>query len=870
MTWPTRTRLRLASVPIILAAGIGTASAKGEKSDTVDIKKVAASVELDSKLARCTVSKERKGRGLEGLLTALKDGKPPVIARAIHRWKQQRIAGETRKTPKFVFGSKTGSDKDAKIAIMSDEYDAVSWGPNFDENGGKRLYKKLGKAVDCKCDDPIDGKLDPMLTGLRESLEVTGRDDLREWGENFTSHDLAAVAQQVIATQEPQEGEIAEGVKLEVGLQTYATRQLFGYMHPVYDPDANALSCQKLEDSLPVSTEFQLYLALTGIQEKDEAELAEANIDPNEAQGDADLIEEEEDVLADGEVDEETDVAALDPDATEEEEVASIDEEETFEEGEEILAEEGEEAIEGEEVVDVDEPTTSKPKFRKANRVASRSKPRRKKTYYEEPVHVVDEEPVYVVEDVEDDVDDWYDYPGYYNDYDVVEVYVEPPPPVIIVRPPVITPVVAILGGAIVFAAVTRPRWKRPLWRRPRPLLARNNVNINVNFFRPRRARGFKPGWGLKQNRGFVRRKPKNFARGRNRIIPAAARLRNLKRKNALRGKAGLFKAKRRKNALLPGGKNRKGLKGPGREGFGGKNRKGLGGKLNAKRRAALAKRKAALAKKNALLNGKKGGKKGALARKNAAKRAALAKKRAALAKKRKGLLNGKKGGKKAALAKQKALKAKRKRAQKQAALAKRKAAQKAKQARKNGAKKAAAAKKRAQQKAAAARKKAAAQKAAIAKKRKAAKNSAAKRAAAKKAAARKNAAKRAAAKKNAARKNAAKRKAAAARANKARKAKAQKSAARKRAQQAKRQRAKAQAAARNRARAQKANRARAQKANRARAKQAARKRAQQANRARAQQAARRRAQQAARRRAQGAKRRCPPGKRFIPGKGCR
>lgn len=826
MTWPTRTRLRLASIPLVLAAGLSTASAQEAKSDTVDIKRLAASVSLDDKLSRCTVTKERKGKGLEGLLKALKDGKPPVIARAIHRWKQQRIAGETRKTPKFVFGSKTGSDKDAKIAIMSDEYDAVSWGPSFDEKGGKALYADLGKAVDCKCDDPIGSKLEPMLTGLRESLEVTGRDDLTEWGNSFTAHDLAAVAQQVIATQEPQEGEIADGVKLEVGLQTFATRQLFGYMHPVFDPDANALSCQKLEDSLPVSTEFQLYVALTGIQEKEEAELAEANIDPNEAQGDAELVDEEA-VDGDGEYD----VAAVDPDAIEGDEVASVDGEEALaEEGEEILAEEG---VEGEEAVAEEDVSADRPR-----RVSSVSKPRRKKVYRpklsddeyyeEEPVSAVDYDPVHIVDDIEDDVDDWYDYPGYYNDYDVVEVYVEPPPPVIIVRPPVITPVVAILGGAVIFAAVTRPRWQRPWWNRRRPLMARNNVNINVNFFRPRRARGFKPGWGLKQNRGFVRRKPRNnFANRRNRLIPAKARLGNLKRNRALPGKAGLFKAKRNANKIRRNAKRNAALRN--------RNAKLKAGQINrnAKRKAGQikqnAKRKAALSKRNAKLKANR-------LNLNAKQKAA----------RQKALLNKKKGGQQAALAKRKA------------AIAKKKAAQRA-----------GAGKTKAAQKAAAARKRAAAQKAAAQRKRAAGANNAARKKAA--AAKRANASKRAAAQRakraKAANRNAAAKRAAAQRAKKARAS--QQNAARKRAQAAQRQRSKAQSAARNRARAQQAARKRAQQVNRARAQQANRRRAQNANRARAQQAARRRAQQA-RQRVQRPQRRCPPGKRFIPGKGCR
>ena len=159
-TWPTRTHYRLASIPLLVAVGLSSAAAEEGKNDqAVDIAALANSVTLDPKLARCTISKERKGDGLRGLMKALKDGKPPVVARAVHRWKQRRISDETRRTPKFVFGSETGTDKEAKLAIMSDESDSLAWGPTFDKAGGKKLYEKLGESADCKCDTPLDGEL---------------------------------------------------------------------------------------------------------------------------------------------------------------------------------------------------------------------------------------------------------------------------------------------------------------------------------------------------------------------------------------------------------------------------------------------------------------------------------------------------------------------------------------------------------------------------------------------------------------------------------------------------------------------------------------------------------------------------------------
>ena len=640
-TWPARTHYRLASIPILVAVGLSSAAAEEGKNDkSVDIAALTKSVTLDPKLARCTISKERKGDGLQGLMKALKDGKPPVVARAIHRWKQKRISGETRRTPKFVFGSKTGSDKEAKLAIMSDEYDSLAWGPTFDKTGGKKLYEKLGKSVDCKCDTPLDGELDPMLTGLRQALKVTGKPELISWGDKFTSHDLAAVAQHVIATQEPQEGEISEGVKLEVGLQTYSTRQLFGYMHPVYDPEANALSCEKLEDSVPLSTEFQLYVAITGLEEADEAELAEAyeGDEPQDqlAQGDADLADEE--YLDSGETAaEEQEVAALQPndsgfvndsdydtvtaDAGDQdyretdEELREADDDSLLEETEEDeYAEDGE----------FDEPASATDKSGVSSSRRGGYKDLRD-DYVEEPVRTIRRAPVRVVEDIEDDVDDWYDYPGYYDDYDVITVYREPPPPVIIVRPAYVTPVVAILGGAIVFAAVTRPRWYgRPWWwYRHRPW-ARNNVVVNVNFFRPYRARGFRPGWGLRQNRGFVRRKPRNFARRGNRIIRARA---NLGQRRGLKGRPGFWKAKRRNaraNALR---KARRNQSVAARKAIARKraNARRAGGKKNA-----LARRKAALRKAG---RNKAAARKRVAARKNAAAKNALARKRAKNAK---------------------------------------------------------------------------------------------------------------------------------------------------------------------------------------------------------------------------------------------
>lgn len=640
-TWPTRAHYRLASIPLLVAVGLSSAAAEEGKNDqTVDIAALANSVTLDPKLARCTISKERKGDGLRGLMKALKDGKPPVVARAVHRWKQKRISGETRRTPKFVFGSNTGSDKEAKLAIMSDEYDSLAWGPTFDKAGGKTLYEKLGKSADCKCDTPLDGELDPMLTGLRQALKVTGKPELISWGDKFTSHDLAAVAQHVIATQEPQEGEISDGVKLEVGLQTYSTRQLFGYMHPVYDPDANALSCEKLEDSVPLSTEFQLYVALTGLEEADEAELAEAydGDEPQDqlAQGDADLADEE--YLDAGETAaDEQEVAALQPndsgfvtDSDPDTLTADAGDEDYRETDDDLIEADdvlSEETDEDEYVEDgeFDEPASSASKSKAASSRRGGYNDLRDDDYVEEPVQTIRRAPVRVVEDIEDDVDDWYDYPGYYDDYDVITVYREPPPPVIIVRPAYVTPVVAILGGAIVFAAVTRPRWYgRPWWwRRHRPW-ARNNVVVNVNFFRPYRARKFRPGWGLRQNRGFVRRKPRNFARRGNRIIRARA---NLGQRRGLKGRPGFWKAKRRNaraNALRKARRNKSAA-----------TRKAIARKRANARRAAG--KKNALARRNAAVRkagkNKAAARKRVAARKNAAAKNALARKRAKNAK---------------------------------------------------------------------------------------------------------------------------------------------------------------------------------------------------------------------------------------------
>ena len=808
MAWPTRTHNRLASITLLMAVGVTSVAAQeksGEQSP--DIAVLAKSVKLDPKLSRCTVSKERQGKGVESLMKALKDGKPPVVARAIHRWKQKRMSGETRQTPKFVFGAKTGSDKQAKLAIMSDQYDSLAWGPTFDEAGGKKLYEKLGKAVDCKCDTPLDGKLEPMLSGLRRTLEFTGKSELISWGEKFTAHDLAAVAQHVIATQEPQEGEISDGVKLEVGLQTYATRELFGYMHPVYDPEANSLSCQKLEDSVPVSTEFQLYVALTGLEQADEAELAEAATgqepEGETAQGDADLAEAEDEfgdgdrdlaATETGEAAEEQDVAALQTgddaygdDADRGQEVSeAIDEDfrEADEDGRQADVDE-----ESYEAVDEDEPVVS--------REVSAPSPRRSvyrnlrdDDYDEERYEAIDRGPTVVVEDIEDDVDDWYDYPGYYDDYDVVTIYREPPPPVIILRPAVVTPVVAIFGGAIVFAAVTRPRWRaRPWWwGRPGPWggrrpWARNNVNVNINFFRPRRARGFRPGWGLRQNRGFVRRTPRNFVRRGNRIIPVRA---NLGPRRGVKGRPGFWKAKRRNaraNAvnrarINKGLANRKALarrKATARRSAGQKN-------AVARRKAAIknaAARKAAARKKAGLPNNP-------AARKAAARKAAA---RKAAARKNAGVKNA---------ATQKKAAAKRTGARKNAAKKqKRVAAKNAALKRKNNANQAAARKRAAAQKAnarkAAAQKRAAGKKATARKKAAAQRNAGARRKAAAQRKARASAAKRKAGQQraNAARRKAAsKRKAAARRQSAARQNAAQnrrKAAARKNSNKARR-----------------------------------------------------------------------------------
>lgn len=687
-----RSVYRVAAVPLLVVAGLSGAAAEKTKGDSsVDVAALASTIDLDPKLSRCTVSKERKGKGLENLLKVLKDGKPPAIARAVYRWKQQRIAGETRKTPQFIFGSKTGSDKEPKIAIMSDEYDSVSWGPAFDEKGGKRLYETLGKAVDCKCDTPLKGKLDPMVTGLREALEVTGKDELVSWGQKFTAHELASVAQHVIATQETQEGEISDGVKLEVGLQTYTTRQLFAYMHPVYDPDKNALSCDKLEDSLPVATEYQLYVALTGLQEGEEAELAEAfDTDSGQiAQGDADLSEEgimeddvdvtEEDGLG---TDEEHDVAALDTEGSPDgDEVASaVEDELSLNEGKDYSAEDVADAAEEARGVEADEPYYESETASVSSSSRGSSSRRSRDDYVEEPYETVDYDPVEVVEDVDGYVDDWYRYPGYYDDFDYVEVYYEPLPPPIFIRPPVLTPVVSIFGGAVVFAVVTRPRWAaRPWWARPRVLAARN-VNINVNFFRPNRPRRFRPGWGLMQNRGFVRRKPRNF--GRARLVPAKARLRNAARPG-LKGKKGFWKAKRKKakakaikrrnNATKRAIARKKALQKTGAK----NKRKGIKNAAKARksaaaRRAALAKKKAA--KKASLAKNRKAARNKATAKNKAAaaRKRAAAKKAAAKTSRKKNAAAKKRTSRKAALAKQKSAASKKKAARK-AASAKRK-----------------------------------------------------------------------------------------------------------------------------------------------------------------------------------------------------
>lgn len=845
MSGPSRSIFRIAAVPLLLATGWTQASAaETAKSDeNVDIAALARSIELDPKLSRCTVSKERTGKGLENLLTVLKDGKPPAVARAVYRWKQQRIAGETNKTPKFIFGSKSGSDKDAKLAIMSDEYDSVSWGPAFDDKGGKALYETLGKAVENKDDAALEGKLDSMLTGLREALEVTGKDELISWGEKFSLQDLAAVAQQVIATQEPQEAEITDGVKLEVGMQTYTTRQLYAYMHPVYDPDKNALSCDKLEDSLPVSTEYQLYVALTGIQEGESAELAEATEavpGQEEAQGDADLaghaIDNEVELAEgpQGEPADERDVAARDA-AGEPggEEVATV------EEGGNGAREEG-----ASEVVEVDEKSyDSEPRRRPKKRYRA---PKEDDYYVEEPVETIDYDPVEVVDDVEDYVDDWYDYPGYYDDYGYTEVYIEPLPPPIFIRPPIIvTPVISLFGGAVVFAAVTQPRWQRPWWNRP-VAFARNrpnNTTININFIKPNRPKAFKPGWGLKQNRGFVQRKPKVLA-GKARLIPAKATLGGKRKPGGLAGKPGLFKPK---NANANANRIRNGR--AAKKALAARNaakKFGPKGPNAGKNKAAIAKRKAAakravLAKKNAALAKQKAGKNGAAA-KNAAAKAKAARAKAALAKKRaaaKKLAAKKTGNKKDQAAKNAAAK---KQAARKAALAKQKA---------SAQQKAAAGKKKAAQNAAAARQKAAAaqQKAAAAKKAAAARQAAAKQKAA--AGKRKAAANQAAAAKRAAQaKQNAAAKAAAARNNAQAKLRAQQQA-KQRAQQQAKQRANHQA--------------------KQRAQQQAKQRANQQARQQAQQRAKQQAQQRAKQQANANKgpRPCPPGKRRVPGKGC-
>ena len=804
MSGPRRSIIRIAAVPLLLATGWTQVSAEDAKSDdNVDIAALARSIELDPKLSRCTVSKERSGKGLENLLTVLKDGKPPAVARAVYRWKQQRIAGETRKVPKFIFGSKSGSDKDAKIAIMSDEYDSVSWGPAFDDKGGQALYGTLAKAAENKDDSILEGKLDPMLTGLREALEVTGKDELVSWGQKFSIQDMAAVSQQVIATQEPQEAEIADGVKLEIGMQTFTTRQLYAYMHPVYDPDKNALSCDKLEDSLPVSTEYQLYVALTGIQEGESAELADAaEVAPGdeEAQGDADL--------AGNEIDNEIELAeGPQGEPAENQDVAALDEAGEAEGDEVAIAEEG---VEGEsqevdsDIVEVDEKSYSSGPRRQPK------KPYRapRDDYYEEPVETIDYDPVYVVDDVEEYVDDWYDYPGYYDDYGYTEVYYEPLPPPIFIRPPIIvTPVISLFGGAIVFAAVAQPRWQRPWWNRP-VAFARNRPNsttININFIKPNRPKAFKPGWGLNQNRGFVQRKPKALA-GKGRLIPAKATLGAKRKPGGIAGKPGLFKPKNA-NRIRNGKAAKKALaaKKAGRK-FSPKGQKAGKNAAIAKRQAAA--RQAALAKKKAALAKQQAGKKGAAANKAAAK-AKAAKTKAALAKKR-------------AANKQAATKAGNKKA-----LAAKNAA-----ARKQAAKKAALAK----QKAAAGKKAAGNKKAALARQKA-------------------NAAKKAAA----ARQAAAKQKAAAGK----RKAAANKAAAAKRAAQAKQNAAAKAAAARKNAQAkQRANQQAKQRAN-----QQAKQRANQQAKQRAQQQAKQRAKQQAN--ANKGPRPCPPGKRRVPGRGC-
>jgi len=806
-----------------LAAGWTQSSAQGAKSDdNVDIAALARSIDLDANLSRCTVSKERSGKGLENLLTVLKDGKPPAVARAVYRWKQQRIAGETRKTPKFIFGSKSGSDKDAKIAIMSDEYDSVSWGPAFDDKGGQALYGTLAKAVENKDDSVLEGKLDPMLTGLREALEVTGRDELVSWGQKFSNQDLAAVSQQVIATQEPQEAEIADGVKLEVGMQTFTTRQLYAYMHPVYDPEKNALSCDKLEDSLPVSTEYQLYVALTGIQEGESAELADAaEVAPGEqeAQGDADLAGQEIDsevALAEGPEGEpggEQDTAASDPAG---EEVAIA------EEGVESASEE-----EASEVVEVDEKSyASEPRRQPRKRYRA---PR--DDFYEEPIETIEYDPVYIVDDVEDYVDDWYDYPGYYDDYGYTEVYFEPLPPPIFIRPPIIvTPVISLFGGAVVFAAVAQPRWQRPWWNRPVAFAGNrpNNTTININFIKPNRPKAFKPGWGLNQNRGFVQRKPKAIA-GKGRLIPAKATLGAKRKPGSIAGKPGLFKPKNANANRIRNGKAAKkalaaknagqnfGPKGPNAG-----NNAAIAKRQAAARQAALAKKKSALAKKQAANNG--------AAANNPAAKAKAAKTKAALAKKRAAANKqaaNKAGNKKALAAKNAAA---RNQAAKKAALAKQKAAAGKKAAGNN---KAALARQKADaaKKAAAARQAAAKQKAAAGKR-----NAAANKAAAAKRAA--QAKQNAAAKAAAARKNA-------------------------QAQQQAKQRANQQAK-------QRANQQAKQRVNQ-QAKQRANQQAKQHANQQAKQRANQQAQQRARQQANANKgpRPCPPGKRRVPGKGC-
>ena len=727
----------MASIPLLVAVALSSAAAEeGKNEPTVDIAALAESVTLDPKLSRCTVSKERTGDGLQNLMKALKDGKPPVVARAMHRWKQKRMSGETRRSPKFIFGSKIGSDKEAKLAIMSDQYDSLAWGPAFDKTGGRKLYEKLGKSVDCKCDTPLNGQLDPLLSGLRQALKVTGKPELISWGEKFPAHDLAAVAQNVIATQEPQEGEISEGVKLEVGLQTFATRQLFGYMHPVYDPDSNALSCQKLEDSVPISTEFQLYVALTGLEEADEAELANAfdGDDPQGefAQGDADLAEVDVRDFASGTGEEYAD--------SNEQVAEAIDEDIT----------DGAEEEEYAEDADAEEPVAT-PRTRRVSAPSRRRGGYRdlreddyEDDYDEEPVETIRRGPIHVVEDIEDDVDDWYDYPGYYDDIDFVTIYREPPPPVIIVSPVYATPVIAIFGGAIVFAAVTRPRWRiRPWWwGGPRPW-GRNNVNVNVNFFRPFRARGFRPGWGLRQNRGFVRRRPRNFARRGNRIIPARA---NLGPRSGVKGRPGFWKNKRRNaraNAVRKARRNQSAAprnaiarrKANARRAAGSKN-------ALARRKAAVqkaAKRKAAARNKVATRN--KAAAKNALARKraNSAKRAAARRKAAA---------------RKTAARKNNAAKKKRV-AAKNAAVQRRNAANKRKAAARR---KAASSQKAAARRSAAQRRKSAARRSAAQKRKSAARRSAAQK---RKSAARRSAAQR---RKSAARRGAAQRRKSAAR----------------------------------------------------------------------------------------------------------